>query len=105
VIRRYPGLTHVAARLETGRTHQIRVHLAHAGHPVVGDRSYGGYGTSPTGADAALKDAVRMFSRQALHAARLTLPKTGSERERRWHSPLPADMAELLELARSVSDP
>ncbi len=105
VIRRYPGLTHVAARLETGRTHQIRVHLAHAGYPVVGDKSYGGYGTSPTGADAALKQAVREFPRQALHAARLALPETGSESERRWHAPLPADMADLLELARSVSDP
>ncbi len=105
VIRRYPGLTHVTARLETGRTHQIRVHLAHAGHPVVGDRSYGGYGTSPSGADAALKDAVRKFPRQALHAARLALPETENESQRRWHAPLPADMAELLELARSVADP
>lgn len=105
VIRRYPGLTHVAARLETGRTHQIRVHLAHAGHPVVGDRTYGGYGKSPTGADAALKDAVRKFPRQALHAARLALPGFGSEKERSWRAPLPADMAELLQLAQSVAGP
>lgn len=105
VIRRYPGLTHVAARLETGRTHQIRVHLAHAGHPVVGDRTYGGHGRPPPGPNAALKDAVRSFPRQALHAASLTLPGTGGTGGRRWRAPLPADMAELLEIARSRSDP
>ena len=104
VIRRYPGLTHVAARLETGRTHQIRVHLAHAGHPLVGDRSYGGYGRSPPGADPRVGEAVRSFSRQALHAARLTLPGGGGEADRSWSAPLPADMEKLLELIRSVSE-
>lgn len=103
VIRRYPGLTHVTARLETGRTHQIRVHLAHAGHPVVGDRSYGGYGKSPPGSDDVLKEAVRTFPRQALHAARLTLPGSGGEEDRSWQAPLPADMQNLLAAARSVS--
>ena len=104
VIRRYPGLTHVAARLETGRTHQIRVHLAHAGHPLVGDRSYGGYGRSPAGADPRVGEAVRSFPRQALHAARLTLPGDGGEADRSWSAPLPADMEKLLELIRSVSE-
>jgi 23S rRNA pseudouridine1911/1915/1917 synthase len=105
VIRRYPGLTHLKARLETGRTHQIRVHLAHAGHPVVGDRSYGGYGKSPPGAEPVLKQAVRSFPRQALHAARLTLPGSDGEADRSWSAPLPTDMAGLLELARSAPDP
>ncbi|MDX1514620.1 MAG: 23S rRNA pseudouridine(1911/1915/1917) synthase RluD, partial [Gammaproteobacteria bacterium] len=58
VIERLPGLTHLGARLETGRTHQIRVHLAHRGHPVVGDRGYGGYGKRVAGMPAALADAV-----------------------------------------------
>ena len=103
VIRRYSGLTHVAARLHTGRTHQIRVHLAHAGHPVVGDRSYGGHGKSPANVDAALREAVRDFPRQALHAARLTLPGEQGDKPRSWRAPLPADMAGLLKIARAVS--
>jgi 23S rRNA pseudouridine1911/1915/1917 synthase len=105
VIRRYRGLTHLAARLETGRTHQIRVHLAHAGHPLVGDRSYGGYGRSPAGADPRVAQAVKTFPRQALHAARLTLPGGTGEADRSWSAPLPVDMAELLELIRSVPEP
>jgi 23S rRNA pseudouridine1911/1915/1917 synthase len=104
VVRRYRGLTHLAARLETGRTHQIRVHLAHAGHPLVGDRVYGGYGKSPAGADPRVGEAIRTFPRQALHAARLTLPGSGSDSDRSWSAPLPADMAELLELIRSVPE-
>ncbi len=103
VIRRYPGISHLQIRLETGRTHQIRVHLAHAGHPVVGDRTYGGYGKSPPGADPVLKEAVRSFPRQALHAARLTLPGTSDEPDRSFSAPLPPDMAELLRVAGAGS--
>ena len=102
VIARYPGLTHLKVRLQTGRTHQIRVHLAHSGHPVVGDRSYGGYGKSPPGADARLREAVRCFPRQALHAARLTIPGSGEESSLSFSAPLPPDMAQLLDLARSA---
>ncbi len=105
VIRRYPGLTHLRVQLETGRTHQIRVHLAHAGHPVVGDRSYGGYGKSPPGAGPVLKEAIRRFPRQALHAVKLTVPGFGDEAGIGFSAPLPADMAQLLELARSASEP
>lgn len=99
VIRKYPGFTHVAARLESGRTHQIRVHLAHAGHPLIGDRTYGGFGKAPAGAESGLKEAVRRFPRQALHAAQLTLPASGGAKPRVWRSSLPADMANLLALA------
>jgi len=97
VIRRYEGYTHVRVQLETGRTHQIRVHLAHAGYPIVGDRVYGGRLTLPKGASEALRQALREFPRQALHAARLQFdhPVTGKPLECR--SPLPADMLELLE--------
>ncbi len=104
VIARYPGLTHLKVRLQTGRTHQIRVHLAHAGHPVVGDRSYGGHGKSPPGADARLREAVRCFPRQALHAARLTLPGDEAEAGLSFSAPLPEDMAKLLDLARAAAD-
>jgi 23S rRNA pseudouridine1911/1915/1917 synthase len=97
VIRRYAGYTHVRVQLETGRTHQIRVHLAHVGYPIVGDRVYGGRFTLPKGASEALRQALRDFPRQALHATRLQFdhPVTGKPIECR--SPLPADMLALLE--------
>jgi 23S rRNA pseudouridine1911/1915/1917 synthase len=97
VIRRFAGYTHVRVQLETGRTHQIRVHLAHAGYPIVGDRVYGGRLTLPKGASEALRQALREFPRQALHAARLAFdhPVTGKPVE--CASPLPADMRTLLD--------
>ena len=82
--------------LETGRTHQIRVHMAHAGYPIVGDRVYGGRLALPKGASEELRVALRDFSRQALHAARLQLehPVTGKALEAL--APLPPDMQSLL---------
>jgi 23S rRNA pseudouridine1911/1915/1917 synthase len=87
----------VRVQLETGRTHQIRVHLAHAGYPIVGDRVYGGRLAMPKGAGESLRAALRAFPRQALHAARLQFvhPVTGRPLECR--SALPADMRTLLE--------
>lgn len=88
--------TALSVRLETGRTHQIRVHLAHAGFPVVGDPDYGGRGTPSGRAPEAVRDALRDFGRQALHARRLTLrhPLTGEECA--WTAPPPPDLAALL---------
>jgi 23S rRNA pseudouridine1911/1915/1917 synthase len=96
VIRRFRAHTHVRVQLETGRTHQIRVHLAHAGYPIVGDKVYGGRLLLPKGAGEALRNALREFPRQALHAARLAFehPVTGKPLECR--APLPADMDALL---------
>ena len=98
VIARFRANTHVRVQLETGRTHQIRVHLAHAGYPIVGDRVYGGRLTLPKGANEELRQALRGFPRQALHAARLQFdhPVTGKPLE--CASPLPADMRGLLDL-------
>jgi 23S rRNA pseudouridine1911/1915/1917 synthase len=96
VIRRYAGHTHVRVQLETGRTHQIRVHLAHAGFPIVGDRVYGGRLTLPKGASEALRQALREFPRQALHAARLQFDHPVTGRPLECTSPLPADMRALL---------
>jgi 23S rRNA pseudouridine1911/1915/1917 synthase len=98
VIKRFRSHTHVRVHLETGRTHQIRVHLAHAGFPIVGDRVYGGRLTLPKGASEAVRTALREFPRQALHAARLKFdhPVTGKAVE--CVSPLPADMRGLLDL-------
>ncbi len=98
VIKRFRAHTHVRVQLETGRTHQIRVHLAHAGFPIVGDRVYGGRLTLPKGAGEALRQAVRDFPRQALHAARLQFAHPVTGRPVECVSPLPADMRGLLEV-------
>ncbi len=96
VIRRFRAHTHVRVQLETGRTHQIRVHLAHAGFPIIGDRVYGGRLALPKGASEELRQALKDFPRQALHAARLAFahPVTGKPVE--CVAPLPADMQGLL---------
>ncbi len=96
VIKRFRALTHVRVQLETGRTHQIRVHLAHAGYPIVGDRVYGGRLTLPKGASEELRTALREFPRQALHAARLRLAHPTTGRPLECLAPLPADMRQLL---------
>jgi 23S rRNA pseudouridine1911/1915/1917 synthase len=96
VIRRFRAHTHVRVELETGRTHQIRVHLAHAGYPIVGDRVYGGRLTQPKGASEPLRQAVRDFPRQALHATRLELEHPVTHRALECRAPLPADMCGLL---------
>ena len=96
VVKRFRAHTLVNVELETGRTHQIRVHLAHVGHPVVGDPVYGGRRRLPRGASAGLIAALEQFSRQALHAARLELahPLTGNTVY--WEAPLPDDMIQLI---------
>ncbi len=96
VIKRYRAHTHVRVQLETGRTHQIRVHLAHAGFPIVGDRVYGGRLALPRGASEALRQALKDFPRQALHAARLEFAHPVTAKPVACEAPLPADMRELL---------
>jgi 23S rRNA pseudouridine1911/1915/1917 synthase len=96
VIKRYRAHTHVRVTLETGRTHQIRVHLAHIGYPIVGDRVYGGRLALPKGADETLRSALREFPRQALHAVRLELEHPCRPGRIACVSALPADMRELL---------
>ena len=96
VMKRFRAHTLAHVELESGRTHQIRVHLAHIGYPVVGDPVYGGRRRLPAGAGPAVIEALESFRRQALHAARLQLvhPLTGAEME--WEAPLPTDMAQLI---------
>ena len=98
VIDRYANHTHIKATLETGRTHQIRVHLSSIGHPLVGDPLYGGRLRFPKKASEEIKEVLKAFQRQALHSKKLTLihPTSGSEMS--WKIELPDDMARLLDV-------
>ena len=93
------GCTLLRCRLETGRTHQIRVHLAHIKHPLVGDRVY------LKGAQKCLPEfrmLLNGFPRQALHATRLALEHPGSGETMEWYAPLPQDMELLLQQLREI---
>lgn len=94
--QRYQAHTLLLAALETGRTHQIRVHMAHIGHPLVGDPLYGGRLQLPKGATETVREALRGFRRQALHATRLALQHPVSGEEMGWEAPPPDDMQVLL---------
>jgi 23S rRNA pseudouridine1911/1915/1917 synthase len=96
IVRRFRAHTLLRVTLETGRTHQIRVHLAHIGFPVVGDPVYAGRRRIPAGLTPALATELNVFPRQALHAARLKLVHPQTERELTWEAPLPQDMQRLV---------
>jgi 23S rRNA pseudouridine1911/1915/1917 synthase len=98
VVDRFRGHTQVLCKLETGRTHQIRVHLASIRYPLVGDPVYGGRLAIPKGAGPELTEALRGFRRQALHAARLELDHPGSGERVSFEAPLPEDLHRLLEV-------
>ena len=98
VIDRFKSHTHVKAILETGRTHQIRVHLSHIGHPLIGDPMYGGRVRFPKKASIDLKDSLINSKRQALHSKKLTLTHPISGENMSWTSKLPDDMMKLLEV-------
>ncbi len=98
VIKRYRAHTHVRVKLETGRTHQIRVHMAHIKYPIVGDGVYGGRLLLPKGASPELVEALRTFPRQALHAAQLELDHPVSGKRISCTAELPKDMQDLLKV-------
>jgi 23S rRNA pseudouridine1911/1915/1917 synthase len=99
-IDRFKSHTHVKAILETGRTHQIRVHLSHVGHCLIGDPMYGGRVRFPKKASEELKRALLNFKRQALHSKKLSLTHPISGELMSWKAPLPDDMTELLEVLK-----
>ena len=96
--QRFKRHTLIRVKLETGRTHQIRVHMSHINYPLVGDPVYGGRFQMPADCNPALAEALRAFKRQALHAARLGLehPETGEYCE--WEQDMPEDMQHLIDL-------
>ncbi|WP_444906457.1 23S rRNA pseudouridine(1911/1915/1917) synthase RluD [Microbulbifer sp. SSSA008] len=101
VQERYSAYTLLRCKLETGRTHQIRVHMAHIRHPLVGDPLYGGRPKLPPEASADLVEALQSFPRQALHAAELALVHPTSGQDMHWCAPMPADMQALLDQLRA----
>jgi len=98
IIDRFKSHTHVKAILETGRTHQIRVHLSHIGHSLIGDPMYGGRVRFPKKASEELKQELLDFKRQALHSKKLTLRHPESGELMSWKAPLPDDMLKLINI-------
>ena len=105
VIDRYRSHSLVRAELETGRTHQIRVHLSSIGHPLLGDSRYGARGRLPASADAQTVDLLQGFKRQALHAQRLDFEHPGSGEAMSFETPVPADMQALIDALRADAGP
>ena len=104
VIDRFKSHTHVKAILETGRTHQIRVHLSHIGYSLVGDSIYGGRVRYPKRASESLKNELLNFKRQALHSKKLTLKHPKSGELLSWKIPLPEDMIKLLNVLKEFDN-
>lgn len=101
VLERFRAHTYLKVKLDTGRTHQIRVHLAHLKHPLVGDPVYGSRLARPRGAGEALLTALRSFKRQALHAAALAFDHPASGARLSFEAPPPADFGGLLGALRA----
>lgn len=99
---RFPDFTLLDLKLESGRTHQIRVHMNHIHHPLVGDQTYGRRLQIPKNTPEAVATALRQFKRQALHAAKLSLTHPESKETMTWEAPLPDDFTQLLQVMRDA---
>lgn len=101
LLKKFRSHTHIRLKLETGRTHQIRVHMSYIGYPLVGDQLYGGRFRLPKGASERLQQTLKTFKRQALHAKKLELwhPITGEQMS--WEVDLPDDLQQLLSVLES----
>ncbi len=97
VLKRFAAHSYISVQLETGRTHQIRVHFAHKRHALVGDPTYGGRLAIPAGATSQLQDTLRAFRRQALHAERLAFRHPTSGETAEFRAPPPDDFEALVQ--------
>ncbi len=104
ILHRFVGLTLLQCRLATGRTHQIRVHMAHIRHPLVGDKLYGGRNRIPKGLAAPVRELILTFPRQALHAQTLAFVHPASGEPMQFKTDLPNDMSALLDKLSDYSD-
>ncbi len=104
IIERFRMHTRLCVRLETGRTHQIRVHMAHLGYPIVGDPIYIGRPRPPKGISEELRKVLISFDRQALHAIKLNLYHPISRILMEWYTPLPNDMHNLINVLQADID-
>jgi len=100
IIEKFKNFTLIKVILETGRTHQIRVHMSYIGHPLLGDFTYGGKVKFPKGATEELKVAIKEFPRQALHAKKLSIFHPGNNKELTWKSKLPEDLDIMINILR-----
>ncbi len=96
IIKKFQHYTHLHVRLETGRTHQIRVHMSHLKHPILGDPVYGNNKSIKKGVDPTLRDIIKKFNRQALHAFSLELPHPTTGEKIQFTAELPEDMNSLI---------
>ena len=103
VVKKFPFHSLIAVQLETGRTHQIRVHLAHIKYPLLGDPLYGGRERIPSGIDDEIAAKIRGFGRQALHARRLSFVHPGTGESCRFEACLPDDFAQMLDALENSS--
>ncbi|MEZ8144440.1 23S rRNA pseudouridine(1911/1915/1917) synthase RluD [Enterovibrio sp. FF113] len=101
VVEHFRAHTRLRVRLETGRTHQIRVHMAYLNHPLIGDHLYGGRPRPPRNAGDTLIQTLRSFDHQALHAAMLRIEHPTTKETMEWHAPIPDDMVNLTEVLRA----
>lgn len=97
VLKKFNAHTHIRCKLETGRTHQIRVHMSHIGYPLVGDQTYFGRFRLPKGISLNLRQQLQTFQRQALHARELSLWHPTTDEYMTWEVDLPADFQALLQ--------
>jgi 23S rRNA pseudouridine1911/1915/1917 synthase len=104
ILEKFPHHTLLKVNLETGRTHQIRVHMAYVRHPVFGDPLYGGRLQLPAGASTELAELMRKFRRQALHAKRLGLAHPVTGKSMQWDAPIPDDLLLLLDALRGQTE-
>lgn len=104
VIKRFHYYTWVHLKLETGRTHQIRVHMAHIKHPLLGDPTYGGRLKLPKNCDDVLAQALRDFKHQALHASKLGLTHPVTKEYLEWSAPLPDNMQQMIHILSDKYD-